>query len=132
LVTQAAAIIIARHTDAEKRRRAETALRQSEERLRLAMGAGDMGAWEYEVQTGAVIWDAKQYEIFGLPADHPPATVDAFFALLHPDDVDRIKRATADAALSGRFLEEFRVVRPDGTVRWIAGVGATLPDDIGR
>ena len=132
LVTQAAGIIIARQTDAEVRREAEHALRASEERLRLAMEAGNKGAWDIDLQTGTVIWDAQQYQIFGRPREKPPITMDEFYALIHPDDVDRIKGAAAGAELTGRFREEFRIIRADGAVRWITGLGATLTDQDGH
>ena len=132
LVTQAAGVIIARQIDAEIRREAEDALRASEERLRLAMEAGNKGAWDIDLQTGSVIWDAQQYQIFGKPRDQPPITMDEFYALVHPDDVDRIKDAAARAELTGRFREEFRIIRADGAVRWITGLGATLTDQDGH
>jgi signal transduction histidine kinase len=58
--------------------------------------------------------------------------MDEFYALIHPDDVDRIKGAAARAELTGRFREEFRIIRADGAVRWITGLGATLTDHEGR
>jgi PAS domain S-box-containing protein len=109
-----------------------TALRASEERLRLAMGAGDMGAWDIDLKTGAIVWDAKQYQIFGRPHDHPPLTMEEFYALVHPDDVVRIKGAAACAEHTRRFHEEFRIIRADGSVRWIKGLGTTLTDQNDR
>ncbi|WHZ27694.1 MAG: putative histidine-kinase [Nitrospira sp.] len=117
--------------DITERRLAERSIKESEERLRLAMGAGDMGAWEIDLRSGTVIWDAKQHQIFGWPQDRQPKNMEEFYALLHPDDVDRIKRAAVEG-LTGRFHEEFRILRDDGAVRWIAGLGATLTDQDGR
>ena len=117
--------------DITERRLAERSIKESEERFRLAMGAGDMGAWEIDLRSGTVIWDAKQHQIFGWPQDRQPKNMEEFYAFLHPDDVDRIKRA-AVAGLTGRFHEEFRIIRDDGVVRWIAGLGATLTDQDGR
>lgn len=118
--------------DVTPHRRAEEALRASEERLRMAMAAGQMGAWEIDLESGRVIWDAKQYELFGVPSDAPPTTMDDFYALVHPDDEKRVKEAAAATELTGYFAEEFRIVRPDGRIRWLASRGATLTDQNGR
>ena len=115
-----------------ERKQVEDALRASEERLRTAMAAGHMGAWDIDLLTGAVTWDARQYEIFGLSVSQRPRNMDEFYKVVHPDDVDRVKRAAAATELTGQFCEEFRIIRPDGTVRWIMGQGAIISDGEGR
>lgn len=118
--------------DITERKRTEAALRESEERLRLAMAAAQMGAWEIDLQRGTIVWDARQSEIFGLSVHAAPKTMDQFYALIHPLDVDRLKHAAALTEVSGQFSEEFRLLRGDGTVRWIAGHGVTVHDLAGR
>lgn len=117
-----------------ERKQTEAALRESEERLRLAMAAAQMGAWEIDLKKGTLVWDARQCEIFGRAVHTAPKTVDAFYALLHPLDVDRVKQAAAATAaeLGGQLSEEFRVIRGDGAVRWVAGHGVTVSDRAGR
>ncbi len=102
----------------------------SEERLRLAMAGGEMGAWQMELSTGEVRWDARQCDIFGV--ERPPGTIEEFYALLHPDDRNRIQAAAAATESTGRFAEEFRVIHPHRGLRWVAGLGALVADQTGR
>lgn len=117
----------------EEQRLIRQQLEQSEERLRLAMAGAQMGAWDIDLEGGTVIWDARQREIFGRSSlQGDPKNMDEFYALLHPEDVDRIKRTAAATGRTGHFSEEFRIVRGDGAVRWIAGHGVTVSNSAGR
>ncbi len=118
--------------DITERKQTEAALRESAERLRLAMAAAHMGAWEMDLRSGAIVWDARQAEIFGRSAQTAPRTVEQFYLLVHSSDVDRMKRATEAASSTGQFSEEFRIVGRDGAVRWIAGHAVLVPDRSGR
>lgn len=125
-------LYIRQAADFIERHHADRVVRESEGRLRMAMTGGHMGAWDIELETGALLWDAKQHELFGQPLDQTPRTVDDFYALLHPDDVDRIQKAGVVARLTGTFSEEFRILRPDGQIRWLMGQGAILHDAAGQ
>ena len=118
----------------QRARDGEEQLRALAERLRLAMAAGEMGAWEVDFRSGTLVWDARQHEIFDRPLDEVPRSLDEFYALVHPDDVDPIRRAYASAAGRpiGRFSVDFRITRRDGAVRWIAGQATTISDEAGR
>ncbi len=107
-------------------------LRESEELLRSAMTAGEMAAWDVDLAKHTVTWDAKQSELFGHPSVQSPTPVTQLYTMVHADDVQRVKRAIAKAEESGRFTQEFRIVRPDGHVRWIAGHGAIVRSQEGR
>lgn len=110
--------------DITERRKAEDAVRTSEERLRLALKAGDMGAWEWDLDTGELVWDRSLYDLIGLDHRTRP-TLERFFSLLHADDRPRAGEAVA-SILSGdesALSREFRIVRADGVMRWLRSAG---------
>lgn len=118
--------------DITDRKQADAVLRANEERLRLAMAAGNMGAWDIDLRTGLIVWDAKQHTLFGRSLDQTPRSLEEFYALVHPEDVVLLREAAGISELTGQFAGEFRVMHPGGTVRWMAGYGTTLHDDGGR
>jgi sigma-B regulation protein RsbU (phosphoserine phosphatase) len=115
--------------------RAEQALRESEERLRLALEAGDVGTWDAIVQTGEVRCDLRARRLFGLSPDLQ-ITAELFYQALHPEDRERI-RAEVNAAIAGHqggvFQTEYRTVGvEDGIERWVAAHGRVLFDAGGK
>lgn len=120
-------LLIAR--DLTERRRAEGALQASENRLRLALDAGRMGTWEWDVGTDRVHWDGAMFDLLGVTRSSDPLTADVFFERVHPDERPALRQALTDASgPGGRFETEFRIVRPDGAVRWLAGKRSTSPE----
>src|ERR1700752_4693497 len=129
------------NAELEDRVRARTAeleeshrrLLESEQRRSLAIAAGKMGSWDWDWVNGDWMWDEGQYQIFGLDPKSfvvTPATVQE---LLHPDDINELRKAQAQFAKGVKSYEaEFRIVRPDGDVRWGAGSAAVTADPAGR
>jgi PAS domain S-box-containing protein len=108
-------------------------LRESEQRRSLALAAGRMGSWEWDLKAAEQAWDDGQYRIFGVDADSFVPTDAAVLAMVHPEDRDRLRRQTAEAAASGRAYDmEFRVQRPDGRLRWCVTGAAPTMDANGR
>jgi PAS domain S-box-containing protein len=111
----------------------EATLRASENRLNLALDSGRMGLWEWDVLTERSVWNAKEYELLGLPAGTGAVSTDLFFRHVHPDDAPAFDRSLAAVKAEGSGWEhEFRIVRADGEVRWLAGVGRLFRGPDGR
>ncbi|HZW05292.1 MAG TPA: PAS domain S-box protein [Candidatus Nitrosotalea sp.] len=108
-------------------------LRGSEERLRLAVDAAQMGLWEWDMLSNRVNWDAKKYDVFGLAYGSFAGTKEAFFELVHPEDRSMLAMAITRAVEDGApYHNEFRIVAPAGHTRWIANLGQVYRDDEGR
>jgi PAS domain S-box-containing protein len=110
--------------DATERKAAERALRESEDRLALAVEAAGLGLF-HAVPYGPMQWSPRCREIFGL-ADAEIPDFDAFLRHVHPDDREQVREAAArwlDPAGDGRYRDQYRCVRPDGSTRWIAASG---------
>ena len=95
-------------------------------RLDLALAAADIGSFDLDMATGELTWDDRLLELFGYERESFEPTFDSFSARLHPDDRAAVFAALDDARASGVFEHEYRIVRPDGTVRWVEARGRVL------
>jgi PAS domain S-box-containing protein len=115
--------------DVSERKQHEAALAESAARLRLALQAARKGMWEWKLRTGHVLWDARVYELLGLPVAVGEVAVALFFDRVHPEDRPGLQDGLARAIRSGEdFAQEFRVILPDGSMRWLASSGRVLRD----
>lgn len=103
------------------------------ERIRLALEASGLGTWSWNADTGEVDWDEGLERIYGLPPGTFSGTYEAYVALLHPLDRDRVS-ATARGSLEnrGEHHVEHRIIWPDGTVHWVEGWGRVTLDAEGQ
>jgi PAS domain S-box-containing protein len=105
--------------DVTPRKLAELALRESRGRLEEAQRIARIGNWEANLATGELHWSAQIYHIFGYdPASFTPS-VEAFYAAVHPDDMDKLRASEQRARATGVHDVVHRIVRPDGEVRWV-------------
>ncbi len=119
---------------AERTRELETAaerLRESEQRRSLALVAGRMGSWDWDMDTGDYHWDQGQHDLFGTDSTNFRPTTESVSALIHPDDRARLAELRHHALEQGRpFNTELRIVGPNNETRWCVTAGApTLAPD---
>ncbi len=123
--------LVITYRDVTQQKEAEQALRASEERLNMALTASRMGVWEWNVQTDAVWWSQEVYSLVG--TESLKGTLDGFTSLLHPKDSPRVMAAINKAlAAKTDFKAEFRIVCPDGSVRWLSSSGKANYEESGK
>jgi PAS domain S-box-containing protein len=119
--------------DITERKKAEQALRESEVRLLLALDGASMGTWEWDSETDLLLWNDRQFELFGIRPEDFYGTGAEALSRIHGDDRVRIAgalRRAMEEGVAGR--EEFRVVHADGSVHWLFGSGRPVQDERGR
>ena len=107
-----------------------TASWQTQQRLTLALSAARMGVWEWNLRSDQVLWSPECSRITGLaPLE---MMFEDFRRIIHPDDVSRVVAASRQSLAQGEgFRQEFRILRPDGELRWLSILGTPHYDDSG-
>ncbi|MDB9524880.1 PAS domain-containing protein [Oscillatoria sp. CS-180] len=112
--------------DLSTRKRAERALRRSEDRLKMATESAQIGTWDWNLEKNVLSWNGRCKEMFGLSPD-AKITIETFFEALHPDEQDRVRHIVGEsliAASGGQYDIEYRVIGiEDGVERWILAKG---------
>ena len=117
--------------DLTERRDAERALRRADERVALATRGAGLGIWELDLQTGETHWDDQMWLLRGRTPQPQAMTHEERMACVHPDDRLRVEAACKVRREIGTPREdEFRIVRPDGQVRWLATRSVELTDEM--
>jgi PAS domain S-box-containing protein len=108
-------------------------LRQSEQRRTVALAAGQMGSWDWDLENGECNWDAGQYRIFGVDPENFELTYDNIRPLIYPEDLERIEGLVAGGiADKATFQAEARIIRPNGELRWCICAAAMTMNAEGR
>jgi PAS domain S-box-containing protein len=119
--------------DVTERKQAAEALLRNQERLRLALKAARMGTWQWDVPTNTLTWDDQLHELYGIEPGQRVTQYEDFIGRVHPDDRALVAASVQRALEGGGGLDyEFRIVLPDGRVRWLADQGRVLRDPKGN
>ena len=98
----------------------------SNQRLEAALEAGTMGWWEWDPAENRVIWSPSLERIYGLEPGTFGGSYEDYLALIHPDDRPLVAARIAEGLTGPGHAFEHRVIRPDGTVRWVEGRGRVI------
>jgi len=119
------------HTMLVERLRAEARARLNERRLAEAQATAHVGSWEWDIPSDRVTWSEELHRLFGLPPTSLPS-YQSFMDRVHPDDRQRVEQVIAQGLAERRAVEyDYRVVRPDGTVRHVHGINIVVLNEAG-
>jgi PAS domain S-box-containing protein len=109
--------------DVTDRKHTEQELERTNERLQLSMDAGRIGGWDSDLETGERFWFGRTHELMNMASERVPSSEEAW-SRVHPDDRIRLQIALDKAKLRRTsFEEEFRIMQPDGSARWLRSQG---------
>lgn len=119
--------------DISQKKRDEETLRKSEERLRIALDAGKIGVWDWNLISDKLTWSERVYEINGVSPDTFQVSIESFRNLIHKEDKKKVRDILTKAIKDNiPFNATFRIVPPDGEVRWIETSAAVTRDKKGN
>ena len=125
--TPEARLVAILFNDVSDRRRAAIVTQESEDRLNQALTAGNgIGTWDWDIPNDRVKADERFARLYGVPVElgRKGASLERFFTRIHPDDLAATRAAIATAMdTGGDFSAEYRIVQPDGAIRWVAAQG---------
>jgi PAS domain S-box-containing protein len=117
----------------DQRKHLEQTLKNSEEQLRLAQEAAELGVWDWDPRADKIAWSPQHFRIFGLDANLGPFDLASAIALIQPDDRLAVRLAVREALRPGGELEvEYRIPGTAGQARWLMSKGQTHCDHAGK
>jgi PAS domain S-box-containing protein len=119
--------------DMTERKQAEEALKKSQHRLEEAQRIAHVGHWERDLKTGLITWSDEIYRILGLPPPENDSPPTEWQHMIHSEDRERVSLVIEEAQRGVRRYDvEYRIVRPDGEVRFLHSQGDIIRDEQGR
>lgn len=120
-------------TDITQVKHIHEVLRESAERLVLALKSAQAGAWSWDMINDITVWDDSMYHLFGLKAGSLPTQFESVLRLIHPEDRIQVEKDLAEASKKGSdFESEFRIVHSDGTLHYLDIKGKVYKDETGK
>ncbi|MCC9742492.1 SpoIIE family protein phosphatase [Streptomyces sp. MNU89] len=101
-------------------------------RLELAMASADIGAFDWDFASGRLVWDERTCRLFGVESDTFDERIDTFYAHIHPEDRAAVHAAARTSMRTGFYSALYRIIRPDGVVRWIDAKASVVRDAEGN
>src|SRR5262245_29549453 len=119
-------------SDISAEKQAQEALRQSQERLKIAQRAAHIGTFEWNIETNVNIWSEEIEALYGLPPGGFGGRYEAWAERVYPEDLPRAEQDVQRALVDGEYNSEWRAIWPDGRVHWIEARGKVYYDEAGR
>lgn len=115
-------------------KRSQQKLKEQKQLLRLALSNANAGSWNWEINTGKIVWSPENYDIYGLDPKQSSLQYQDWEDKLHPEDRARVNQEVQKVVdqKSSQFNTEFRILHPQRGVRWLLGIGNVTFDDEGK
>jgi PAS domain S-box-containing protein len=123
VATEEGIFVLSSIVDITERKRAEETLKESKERLDLAMESAQMGSWDLDLVHDTAVRSLRHDQIFGYPSLRPEWSSEIFLTHVLPEDRELVKERFQEAFATGQFEMECRILWPDQSVHWIAAQG---------
>ncbi|MFB2967639.1 PAS domain S-box protein [Aerosakkonema sp. BLCC-F183] len=115
------------------RNQAVLALRESEERRRLALDLTHIGFWDLHIPSGNIIWNDNHFALLGLSPNEIEPSYELWRSRIHPDDLGWVESQFMESIKNHTdYAAEYRVVHPDGSVHWLMGRARAIYDELGQ
>lgn len=125
--------LISQIDDITERRALEEEVSKISERLSIATIASEIGVWDWDIKTNRLIWDNQTRALYDIPGEEPTPDFENFVQHIHPEDLERLQREVQRAFEFDTILDiEFRIVRPNGQIRYVWAIGKLQKDSDGK